>query len=611
MPKDISDENRLEKGPAYNEEITAAKPKDTDWPTYRHDITRSGRSPSEVSANLKPGWKTKIGGRLSAVSIADGKLYVAQVDAHTLYALDEKTGKELWQYTAGGRIDSPPTIYEGRAIFGSADGWVYCLRADTGELIWRFRGAPQDRRMMAFDQLESVWPVHGNILVRDGIAWFVAGRSNYLDSGLRLYRLNPKTGEKLTEVVIDERDPETGENLQKRLQTLQMPTGLADILSGDDKHVYMRSQRFDLTGKREDLGPHSGNTAIQGGTQRGEGVHLFSPTGFMDDTYFHRSYWVYGRSFAGGHNGYYQAGKFAPAGRLLAFDEASVYGFGRKPEYLKWTTTMEHQLFATSKVPPEVPESTPASRRGKGQAAGTASTTVVRIKNSPSLDPANKPLTVEAWVKSEKPNGVVLARGGPQSGYALLFQGGKPQFILRTGGKLFTAAAEKRNVNKWVHLVGTLGEDKTLKLYVDGKLAGSTEVSGLIPAEPQAGHGNRGRRRRGGGRISKPASVRGSDRRSPHLSRRAVGRRRESAVRQTGRARANRTLWFWRVPSTKAGPRTARARRTTASSPGRPPWKARSPRALNSTARPAEGTPPEANSSLAASSSVLGTATFR
>ncbi len=483
LPKNISDENRLEKGPAYSQEIAAAGSKDSDWPTYRHDITRSGRSPSQVSADLKTDWKTKIGGRLSAVSIADGKLYVAQVDAHTLHALDEKTGKELWQYTAGGRIDSPPTIHEGRALFGSADGWAYCLRADNGELIWRFRGAPQDRRLMALEQLESVWPVHGNILVRDGIAWFVAGRSNYLDSGLRLYRLNPKTGEKLTEIVIDERDPETGENLQKRLQTLQMPTGLADILSGDDKHVYMRSQRFDLMGKREDLGPHSGNTAIQGGTQRGEGVHLFSPTGFMDDTYFHRSYWVYGRSFAGGHNGYYQAGKFAPAGRLLAFDEASVYGFGRKPEYLKWTTTMEHQLFATSKEPPEVPESTPASRRGKGQAA--SSTTVVRIKNSPSLDPTNKPLTIEAWVKSEKPNGVVLARGGPQLGYALLFQAGKPQFILRTGDKVFTAAAEKRNVNQWVHLVGTLGEDKTLKLYVDGKLAGSTEVSGLLSAEPK------------------------------------------------------------------------------------------------------------------------------
>ncbi|MCA9071142.1 MAG: PQQ-binding-like beta-propeller repeat protein, partial [Planctomycetaceae bacterium] len=492
VPKNVSDADRLQRGPAYGEDISAQTGAG-DWPTYRHDGSRSGRNTTPVSADLKTGWKTKLGGRLSAVSIANGKLYVAQVDAHTLNALDEKTGELVWSYTAGGRIDSPPTIWEGRALFGSADGWVYCVRADNGELIWRFRGAPQDKRLMSLEQLESVWPVHGSILVRDDIAWFVAGRSNFLDGGLRFYKLNAKTGEKLAEIPIDDKDPETGKNIQVRLQTLQMPTGLADILSTDNKYVYMRSQRFDFDGKREDVGPHSGNAASQGGTQRGDGVHLFSPTGFLDDTYFHRSYWVFGRSFAGGHNGYYQAGKFAPAGRLLAFDESSVYGFGRKPEYLKWTTTMEHQLFATSKEPPN-PEVTQATRRGQANANqkkteynngnGPDGPSVVRIKNSPSLDPTNKPLTVEAWAKSDRPGGVIVSRGGPQNGYGLVIQKGKPAFLLRSDNELYTAQGEKRVVNEWVHLVGTLSEDKTLKLYVDGKLAATTQVKKLIAAEP-------------------------------------------------------------------------------------------------------------------------------
>lgn len=492
LPKTISEKNRLERGHAFGSILSTATGAG-DWPTYRHDGSRSGRNTTPVSADLKPGWTTKLGGRLSAVSIANGKLFVAQVDAHTLHALDEKTGESIWAYTAGGRIDSPPTISDGRALFGSADGWVYCLRADNGELIWRYRAAPQDRRLMSLEQLESVWPVHGTVLVRDGIAWFVAGRSNFLDGGLRLYKLNAKTGEKLAEIAIDEKDPKTGKNIQVRLQTLQMPTGLADILSTDDKYVFMRSQRFDLKGQREDVGPHSGNAPVQGGTQRGDGVHLFSPTGFLDGTYFHRSYWVYGRSFAGGHNGYYQAGKFAPAGRLLAFDESSVYGFGRKPEYLKWTTTMEHQLFATSKEPPN-PEVTQATRRGQAK-NGQKKTeynngnpvngpSVVRIKNSPSLDPTGKPLTVEAWARSDRPGGVIIARGGPQNGYALVIQKGKPAFLLRSDNKLYTAAGEKRAVNTWVHLVGTLSEDKTLKLYVDGKLVANTPVEKLVAAEP-------------------------------------------------------------------------------------------------------------------------------
>ena len=62
-------------------------------------------------------------------------------------------------------------------LFGSADGYVYCLRASDGELVWRFRGAPRDERLVAFEQLESLWPVHGTVLVQDGAAYFAAGLS--------------------------------------------------------------------------------------------------------------------------------------------------------------------------------------------------------------------------------------------------------------------------------------------------------------------------------------------------------------------------------------------------------------------------------------------------
>ena len=54
--------------------------------------------------------------------------------------------------------------------------------------------------------------------------------------------------------------------------------------------------------------------------------------------------------------GYYQAGKFAPSGRILVFDEENVYGYGRKPQYLRWTTTLEHQLFATILMPTRLPQ---------------------------------------------------------------------------------------------------------------------------------------------------------------------------------------------------------------------------------------------------------------
>ena len=141
----------------------------------------------------------------------------------------------------------------------------------------------------------------------------MVGRSNFLDSGLRFYKFEPHTGKVLTTKVIDSKDPTDGSELQDGLRTLQMSVGLSDILSSDGESVYMRSQRFDFEGNRIGIGPHSGDAPTQGSVQSGDGRHLFSPTGFLDGDWFHRSYWVFGKSFAGGHNGYYQAGKFTPS----------------------------------------------------------------------------------------------------------------------------------------------------------------------------------------------------------------------------------------------------------------------------------------------------------
>ncbi|MCA9268737.1 MAG: PQQ-binding-like beta-propeller repeat protein, partial [Planctomycetales bacterium] len=362
-------------------------------------------------------------------------------------------------------------------------------------LIWRFRGAPLDLRCASLEQIESVWPVHGSVLVTGGetdrpVATFVAGRSFFLDGGMRMIRLNAATGELIDESVLDDTDPDSGKDLQERLKILQMPVGLPDILSHDGKYTYMRSQPFDAAGKRVDVGPFSADFAGQANVHRGEKAHLFAPMGFLDDEWFHRSYWVFGRSFAGGHAGYYQAGKFAPSGRIIVCDDTNVYGFARKPEYYKWTTTMEHQLFATSKEPPpEAREAgdtlapgNKAARRGQ-QPAGNSG--MVRVANAPSLDPTGKALALSAWVNAAKPNGVIVARGGPARGYALVLEKGKPQFMVREGEEKLSVAAGGAPIGgRWTHLCGVLTADKKVQLYVNGKLAGEGGPIELITADP-------------------------------------------------------------------------------------------------------------------------------
>jgi len=422
-PREVPDDGRLERGPAYEEaQREAQRHKGTkaqsldEWWTYRHDASRSGAAVSAVpTANLKCAWQTDLGGRLSSPTVADGKIFVSSIDTHTVYALDEKTGKSAWSFTAGGRVDSPPTIYQGFALMGSADGYVYCLNAADGRLRWRFRAAPEDRRLGAQDQVESVWPVNGSVLVQNDTVYCVAGRSMFLDGGLRMLRLVPGTGQKISETILDDRDPATGQNLQSRVSGLNMPVALPDILSSDGRYVYMRSLPFDLNGQRKFV------DYVDVKDQQGDDVHLFSPTGFLDDTMWHRTYWVFGRAWASGAGGYSKAGQVAPAGRLLVFDDAKVYGYGRLPQYYRWTTPMEFHLFAMNKRP-EV------TRRGKGAEQPAA-----------GLTKKDAPLTKQERKQQRK---AAQAAEGPPTGVAALWSDGAPVQVfamLLAGKTLFVA----------------------------------------------------------------------------------------------------------------------------------------------------------------------------
>ena len=480
IPAEVADEGRLVPGPAYgaigNQQSAIGDPQ--DWPTYRHDAARSGRTSAAVGASMKQAWAAELGGKLSAPVIAGGKLFVASIDTHTVHALDAVSGKRAWSYTVGGRVDSPPTIHQGMALFGCADGWVYCLRAADGAVVWRFRAAPRDLRLTAFEQVESVWPVHGSVLVQDGVARFVAGRSMFLDGGLRMFALDAATGRKLSEIVLDDRDPSNKESLQQHVKVLNMPVALPDVLSSDGKYLYMRGQAFDMDGNRPTLAPHSGDPVGQGSQQGGETAHLFCPTGFLDGAWFHRSYWLFGRTFASGWNSYYISGKFTPAGRILVFDAERVYGFGRKPQYYRWTTPLEYQLFCTDREAPKV---------DVGALQKTARGMFIKIKNSKSLDPVGKALAVEAWVKPSRPAGVVLARGGPIHGYSLYLNKGLPHFAIRRDKQIYLVRAKQKVGNKWSHLTGVLSSDKKLLLYVNGELAASADAPGLLTSIPHQG----------------------------------------------------------------------------------------------------------------------------
>ncbi len=327
----------IEKGPAYG---SVARPKAwnpaTEWPMHRHDPERSGVLPSGISAK-KVLWNVPLSGKLSAPVVAGNTVLVAAVDRYQVIALDAVSGTKKWTFTAGGPVDSPPTIYGEAALFGAADGCVYCLRLADGQLVWRLQAAPTNVNTVARGQVESLWAVHGSILVIDGTAYFAAGRSSHLDGGLFLYGLDPLSGTikftqrlnslparaaKNTEGITREGFAQNAVDFKTRTgpdrsDAFSMAGNISDILVADESAVYLRHQKFD-----RQLRPLKEWTH-----------HLFSTSRLLDENESYRSHWFYGNgdfsrlpvAYEWLTRGSY-GGFSTPLGHLLVFDDERLWG---------------------------------------------------------------------------------------------------------------------------------------------------------------------------------------------------------------------------------------------------------------------------------------------
>jgi outer membrane protein assembly factor BamB len=366
LVKKTPEQDRLEKGPAYNQ-IAGGKAQASDWPMYRRDAARSGFYPSPIAPPLKKRWSVALGGKLTQPVVANGKVFVSSVGRRTLYAMDAGSGKMLWKYVAGGKIDSSPTLHESAVLFGCADGWVYCLRAEDGALAWRYLVAPEDRQIVSYQQVESIWPVHGSVLIVNGTLYALAGRNLFFDGGMRLVRLDPKTGKKLSETTLDENDPRTGKNLQTLITAKYMPVANTDIFSSDGERLYMQEQNFDLEGKRLAIAP----SQPRGGPQdRKGGRHLFCQTGLLDDVWFHRSYWIYGDDCGEGWGAYAGTRRVTPCGRIMAFGKTRIYAFRSDPLGNMLHPRTHYTLYAADKNPAAAePQPTKQARRRGAKAA--------------------------------------------------------------------------------------------------------------------------------------------------------------------------------------------------------------------------------------------------
>ncbi len=181
----------LEKGKSGDSATPPASP--LDWPTSGASQERTGASRASVPSEAKIRWSGKFSKdaiMTQSIEVADS-IYLAGDDGIVL-CLNLKDGKEKWSFPTGGSICQSVTYDNGKIYAGSSDGHAYCIDAGSGELVWRFRGAPAERRIHIYGKLMSAWPCLSGILLKNGVAYAAFG---FVDrDGTWVYAIDAKSG---------------------------------------------------------------------------------------------------------------------------------------------------------------------------------------------------------------------------------------------------------------------------------------------------------------------------------------------------------------------------------------------------------------------------------
>jgi outer membrane protein assembly factor BamB len=124
-----------------------------DWPTYLHDLQRTGASGDTIISPANAGqltlhWAFKTGGVIAASpTVVGGTVYVGSWDGYE-YALDATTGALKWKTYLGLTqaptcdppslgISSAAAVLNGVVYVGGGDSYWYALDATSGAILWK------------------------------------------------------------------------------------------------------------------------------------------------------------------------------------------------------------------------------------------------------------------------------------------------------------------------------------------------------------------------------------------------------------------------------------------------------------------------------------------
>ena len=181
-----------------------------DWPTWRHDAGRTAASPVELPGALHLQWKRQLPRPTPTFPndprlcfdksyepvVAGKRMFLPSMVTDSVTALDTETGAEQWTFFADGPVRFAPVVWQEKVYFVSDDGFLYCVSASDGRLLWRFSPMEPERRaykLLGDERLISRWPARGGPVLADGTVYFSAGIWPF--EGVAVCAVDANTGE--------------------------------------------------------------------------------------------------------------------------------------------------------------------------------------------------------------------------------------------------------------------------------------------------------------------------------------------------------------------------------------------------------------------------------
>jgi len=178
-----------------------------DWPMWRYDAGRTAITPDELPTDLhlqwirefprpRPAWprsqrKLQFDASYEPV-VAGTTIFVPSMASDSVTAYDTRTGEEKWRFYTDGPVRFAPVAHNDALYFASDDGYLYCLSASEGSLLWRFRAGPSNRKIIGNDRLISMWPARGAPVIHEGVVYFAGGIWPFM--GTFIHALDAHTG---------------------------------------------------------------------------------------------------------------------------------------------------------------------------------------------------------------------------------------------------------------------------------------------------------------------------------------------------------------------------------------------------------------------------------